>query len=252
MQATTNLTRMGILSAVVAGCTAASLPVGPDTSSSAPEGNAVGRMALVSETLAEETTPTTGRANLQVRFVSAGSTDRSAQYLPKAVKQGGSLKVFVSAGGKTYSGDYGRNPISQVPFSAIDLYGSIPSPQTVTFTDLPPGPATVTAYAYDAAGGYGNTAAEASANVSLVSGNGNKVRLSFIRSGAPVLLGAYEQTGPSSTASVDAGPTGYDVTLNVTDILEPDVVGNIRIFVGGVEANSITNSLTDAGVGRIQ
>ncbi|MEB3299123.1 MAG: hypothetical protein VKO21_06520 [Candidatus Sericytochromatia bacterium] len=243
--------------ALLAGCSASTVagPLTPLASSKVSD--TVGRLALVQESAPAEAltslAPTApGRARMVIRLVRAAA-DRVAQTLSDQVRKGGSIKIFISVGGRApVEADYGE-VFSPIPMklTAINLEASMDSAEA-RFNDLPIGNAMVTAYAYDGHDGMGNTVAEARANVNLVSGLNNPVRLSFVRSGEPKLLGVYEQVTANSTASVDAAPTGAWVTLHVEDILEPNAPEPVKIFVGGVKATNLINGLSDFGRGSIQ
>ncbi|MEB3238337.1 MAG: hypothetical protein VKO64_12030 [Candidatus Sericytochromatia bacterium] len=243
-------------STLLAGCAATTLATPPAQAPETQDAGAFGRMALVPETEpATEQAPGSleRSAQLTIRFVQR-PTSRTAQSLPLAVRQSGSIKVFVTVGNQTFEANYGtyRQFGVDYPLSSINLYSDTSSPANASFKDLPTGFAKVTAKAYDDRDGMGNLKAEATANINLVPGAGNKVRLAFIRSGEPRLLGVYEQVGSDATASVDAGPTGFFVTLHVEDILEPNAPDAFKILVGNVVAKNVMNGLTDAGRGTLQ
>jgi hypothetical protein len=250
--------RMGLAlwSTLLAGCAATTLSAPSSLVKDAAVSADFGRLALVPESgpaAGAPLTETSRTAQLAIRFVQK-PTARAVQSLPLAVRQSGSIKVFVTVGNQTFEADYGSTVtrFGTIPNMAINLFSDTSSPVAATFQNLPIGFAKVTARAYDDRDGSGTQRAEATANVNLVPGAGNKVRLSFIRSGEPRLLGVYEQVGSDATASVDAAPTGFFVTLHVEDILEPNARESFKIFVGGVQASNVLNGLTDAGRGMLQ
>jgi len=247
---------LALWSTVLAGCAVTTLSAPPSQVEDASASTAFGRLALVPESDPAAAAPVADiarTAQLTIRFVQK-ATARAVQSLPLAVRQSGSIKVYLTVGNQTLEPDYGSTVthFGTFPKRAINLFSDTSSPVAASFQNLPLGFAKVTARAYDDRDGLGTQRAEATANVNLVPGAGNKARLSFIRSGEPRLLGVYEQVGADATASVDAAPTGFLMTLHVEDILEPGAPDSFKIFVGGVQASSVTNGLTDAGRGMLQ